>query len=163
MTDVDRAKAMLPDMPEEVFDLWIRHCVDKSGWPYDSIHDEGDQYWQGYFLDHSLATISNLRWQHERLPFSQTFVPEETRVLIGKMIFFHSYGINPGIHIPHDSKGRFDSAISYIKEHAEIPSSIVLLSSPNGFKIFDGWHRLAAIYALQESLPPLELSCWIAS
>jgi len=163
MTEIDRAKAMLPDMPNEAFDLWIRHCVSKSGWPYNKITDAGDEYWQGYFHGIPLETIQRLHWDHKNLPFSMSLIEPEARIMVNKMVLLHAQNFDPGVRVPTGSKGRFESAVSYIKEHGKIPSSIVLLSTPHGFKIFDGWHRLAAIHSLQKSVDPIELSCWIAS
>ena len=163
MTDIDRAKAMLPSMPDEAFDLWIRHCVSKTGWPYQQVTDLGDEYWQGYFLDIPLLSIQSLQWDRRIIPFDIRLFENATGVMVQKMVLLHAHNFNPGVMVPADSKGRFDSAVSYFKEHAEIPSSIVLLSTPHGFKIFDGWHRIAAVHSLQQSVHPMELSCWIAS
>jgi len=163
MNDIDRAKAMLQDMPDEAFDLWIRQCVAKSGWPYHQVADLGDQYWQGYFLDIPLVTIRSLQWDRRIISFDPSLFENVTSVMIQKMVLLHAHNFNPGVMVPADSKGRFDSAVSYIDEHGKIPGAIVLLSTPYGFKIFDGWHRLAAIHSLQESVDPIELPCWIAT
>jgi hypothetical protein len=166
MTDTDRAKAMLPDMPDEVFDLWIRHCVSKSGWPYDSIHDTGDEYWKGYFLGRPLAVIRNLEWEKTSIQFRLSMLERPTQEMLHKMKLLDHDKLPPacvGAMVPADSILRYESAKAFIKEEQKIPGFLVLLRTSHGFQIFDGWHRLTAIYALQESLPPLELPCWIAS
>lgn len=166
MTDIDKAKMLLPDMPEEVFDLWIRHCISKNGWPYDSMHCSGDVYWEGYFLNRPLPIIRNFKWERTSVRFCLSMFESSTQVFLDKLKRIHTNKSSPaieGVAIPEDSKLRYLSVKSFIEEKNEIPDSIILLSTPSGFEIFDGWHRLTAIYAMQELLPPLELPCWIAS
>ena len=96
MTDIDRAKAMLPSIPDEAFDLWIRHCVTKTGWPYQQVTDLGDEYWQGYFHGIPLAAIQRLRWDyHQRLPFSMSLIEPEARIMIHKMVLLHAHNLDP--------------------------------------------------------------------
>lgn len=163
MTDTQRAKAMLTAMPDEVFELWIQHCVLKSGWPYNQITDRGDDYWKGYFLGIPLTAIRAFKWNHMFLSFSPSLFEKETSIMIKKMVLLHAHNINPGVIVPADSKGRFDSAVSYLEEHGKIPGSIVLFGTANGFMVFDGWHRLAAVHTLEETTNPIELPCWIAT
>ncbi len=47
-----------------------------------------------------------------------------------------------------DGPERFNSCCTYMKEHGVFPQPIMLLSTPNGYDVLDGNHRLAAFFYL---------------
>jgi len=148
-------------MPREVFDLWIVPGVEFHGWPFTSTSQsvEGTR-WAGFFGLQSLRFWANARWGHVAIPVSLNIFHPMTRARIIAII-----GTAQGFQTPmadvRDSKERFWTCASFIREHGAIPFSIVATPTQQGFDLVDGHHRLAAFvhlgFASKASIP-----AWIA-
>jgi hypothetical protein len=64
-SEIKRAKTMLPNIPDEVFDLFLSPLITNNiGWPFQSLADAlyGTD-WQRIFYPFTLLGISQLVWE----------------------------------------------------------------------------------------------------
>jgi hypothetical protein len=147
-TEIEKARSFFTTMPSDVFDLWIVPGVECYGWQFTSTSQSvEDTQWNGFFGSQPLLFWANARWGHVSIPASaHTFHPEtQARIIaiIGTAHGFQTAAANLG-----DSKKRFWTSASFIREHGEIPSSVVATPTREGFELLDGHHRLAAFVHL---------------
>jgi hypothetical protein len=146
MNPIQKAKAMLPDMPKQVFDEWLLPIIkDHNSWPYtdaSSLHPS--QQWEQYFGLFSFIDIVNLKWQTLILSFDLGGLDSISNNTIKTLIDWHVHNLKPNSNI-HNSKNRFYHFVSLIKEKHSIPSPIIGVNTDEGLRVLDGNHRLSAL------------------
>src|SRR5437879_377450 len=85
-TQIMIARALFPNMPQEVFDSWILPEIQYSGWPFrssrDSIHASG---WSAYLCDMSLDYWTALNWELYSVVVSQNLFHRDTLIRIHRV------------------------------------------------------------------------------
>ncbi len=143
MTHIEKARAMLPEMPEEVFTMWIAEVVARNGWPFECLSDSAREPWRSYFCGLSLRNISELVWEKSAATIGIGTLHPDAQKSIHSMMMVQSIGMTEGFEVPDDSRDRWMRILSFVQETRELPCPVVLLGQSDHFRIFDGHHRLA--------------------
>jgi tellurite resistance-related uncharacterized protein len=162
---IQKAKAMLPNMPDEVFNTWllpiIRH---HNSWPYDNIlSPHPTDQWRRYFGLFTLHDFSECVWYRMRLTFDMGCLDPISDSVIQTLIEKHIKNRNtPGRLNVLNSKSRFLGFVEFIQRTRTIPAPIIGINTGNGLRILDGNHRIAALTHLKLRGTIL-CDTWIAS
>lgn len=144
------ARTMLPNIPAEVFDEFLKPIIIDIGWPFRTIYTllEGTD-WHRILYPLSLVSLSQLKWvrqqfflKHESLcPISQEDIryvilnkTEDVWALVGR-----------------DSQPCRDSLLwheKFTSETGSFSAPVTIAMTYLGLKILDGNHRIAALYTL---------------
>lgn len=160
MTDIARARAMLPNMPVEVFDIWIAPLVKTGGWPFLNNRSPASGQWVNNFSGHSLHLISQLRWELHNLPGSLTsFNPilKKRLALLAKQYITGIRQFNCAIT---NGPARFRRALAYVRVHKCVPKPVIAIQGTFHLELLDGNHRLAAMLTAG-LLPRRSIQVWV--
>jgi hypothetical protein len=141
---------LFPRMPKAVFDAWIRPCIADYGWPfsYSNLLIQ-DERWQKFFDDKSLSYWRSLYWSFSSLKISNNVLDSTTRLRIGWVIGANVRGLKTPTTNLKDTSERFRACTEFIKKNGSLPSAIIGVPTPRGFRVVDGHHRLAALFHLK--------------
>ena len=148
MTNLRRAKLMLPNMPNEVFETWLHPIIkDHNSWPYYNIHSpHPSQQWNQYFGLYPLSDISNCLWHRIQLSFDMSCLDPLSTRTIDTLIQRHVHDLDTssGLNI-RNSRSRFFGFVELINNTGSIPAPIIGINTSDGLRILDGNHRLSAL------------------
>jgi len=148
-----RAKRLLPNMPDELFRLYMEPMIAQHGWPFYSLDSPTTMPWWRLFDCHDVRTISDLRWERREFQFSIGIFHRYARTQIDGLLAAHVFGVNNEYSTIPNTTTRFYNARRYIAGSGRMPLPIVLMKDLNDLRlaelrILDGNHRLAAMASL---------------
>jgi hypothetical protein len=141
---IDKIKADLPDMPDEVIEDWLLTHHKRFGWP-----PRVDNDWR-YVLrqGNDLGYLQGLKWYKETFHLSPDMLsPKDQEIIIG-MLRAHVLNEANFYSMMSDGMDRFESCLQYIKANGVFPKRPILQRHPEGVWILDGNHRLTAYFYL---------------
>lgn len=147
-----KAKSMLPNMPDEVFNTWLLPIIkDHNQWPYaDVFSSHPSDQWEKYFAFFTLAQISSCYWTQIELTFDKSCIDSVSNQTIDVLISKHVHNIDKiGNFNVRNSEKRFWAFVEFIKKTRNIPPPIIGLNTEDGLRVLDGNHRLAALTYLK--------------
>lgn len=167
--DTQVARSLLPDMPDEVFDIYIEPLIQAHGWPFTFLEEvptspEASRWFQ-MFDRQSLKTISDLSWERHTTRFSFTAFHPRSQDVITAIIEHHSnIRFHAAIANVADTRNKFLRARDYIARTGTMPVPVILQQDPLGLglRILDGNHRLAAMASFPNAEAGI-VDCWIGS
>jgi hypothetical protein len=135
-----------PNMPDEIFYMWLEPFTERYGWPFNSPYDSIiDTNWFSILCGIELLYWVTVGWiktwvEFKTIPFNYgshlSFYSIRQRCVKGRSTLF------AGVE---RSEGRFGACADYIRLHGEIPGSIVVIVRNGQVEIVDGNHRIAAL------------------
>ncbi len=155
-------KAMLPNLPNEVFDMFITQINDTDSSPFDSML--GGR-WFYYFGELTIEAFNQLRWIRTTLSFKEAIFHPTSGSDIDRLVHYCKLegkpiarALYPGY--PPDSPARLAGIKEVIMNTGRLPAPIVAIRTDNGIRVLDGCHRLAAAVSCPnpEDIP---LDVWI--
>lgn len=163
---VSRARTSFSNMPDEVFDQWLREAVADRGWPFDqvNIHTSGT-IWGPFFLNKPISYWSALNWtlktcEYGDIQFDQKSIDKACAIVesdhFGRSVF--------SVPIENSSE-RLQSCVNCIASHGSLPKPIVCCTGDiDEWTVIDGHHRLAALIGtcIPEKLDSFKLQVWLA-
>lgn len=159
-TKTSRARAMLRNMPDEVFRIYLEPLIRSNGWPFRGVDSPTFGVWRNYFDGHTLKKISQLTWKREKISFRFARFHPSSKDRIRWIIGAHIYGLNTPCANVVNGRARFIRCQRYIASTARMPVPVILMRSYAGLRILDGNHRLAAMASLPNSSIGV-IDCWI--
>lgn len=142
--DFQNARMTFPNMPEEVFTLWLDGRILANGWPPKGIE------WAGFLLGKSVSEWQQINWTKRKVSISWEALgvlsQQNVNMLIDGNVNERSNLMTA--YIP-DTKERFRSITKYALEHQNVPGTLVLLKSGTKYEVIEGNHRVAVLIALQ--------------
>ena len=159
------ARAMLANMPDEVFDIYIAPLIESHGWPFESLDRppsnpiEGRRWFQMFDLQ-SVQTISQLSWKRLEIPFAHAGFHPRAHQVVTALINLHVFGVNTFVTPIANTREKFFSARAYIQETGTMPVPVILQYDSEGFRILDGNHRLAAMTSFSNNDAGI-IDCWV--
>ena len=153
MTDIENAHNLLPNIPDDIFDIWLNPIIKKHGFPFRTINDDiRDTIWFGYFGHCSLKFFSAHTWAKltnisvDEIPFK-----ESSSYIIDRLISYNLTGewTLGGRPIP-DCKERFNSHVSIVQRTGRLVAPIIVRITIDGFLVLDGSHRIAAVRHIRQ-------------
>lgn len=161
-TQLEAAKSMFPNMPDEVFDLWLAPLIESDGWPFNSLSSPTrGTIWYRYFEGHSLYVINNLFWEYKLIPcLLNRFHPNSVNVL-ALLAYDYTHNLSALTAELKDGKGResFTRSQKFIKRTGRIHTPVVFIVDSGLYQIMDGNHRIAALFSI--GLNGLTIEAWI--
>lgn len=157
-----RAVAMLPNVPNEVFDDFILPFIDDIGWPFSNINDSIHKTdWWRLLGGLSLEEFSVLVWQRHSFFINENTFHPESNSDINRLVRYHVDGFRTSL-IGNISKTyeRFRWHVSYIERARRFCAPIVTIVTFNGLRLLDGAHRIAALLSL-ELYNEIPVDAWI--
>lgn len=156
---------MLPDLPEEVFKLWIEPLVAADGWPFHS-DSFGKPWgvWSQYFVGEPVKTFNQLRWERQQIVLDFASFEPHSRNIIKWVIGAHVHGQLTPVTQIKKGRGKESFLISrkFIQRAGRVHTPVVLWKQSGGYKIMDGNHRVAACFSLKHPRGFI-LDAWIGS
>ncbi len=152
MTPVERAKAMLPNIPLELFDAFMVPFIDDCGLPFINNFDlTHNTPWYQLLHRYDLYKFSRLQWNVSPLILNEKVLNPESYTDIKLLIMDHVMNVETPVRWNvTDSKKRFLWHMDYIKRTGTFCTPIVIVRTEfNNFIILDGVHRMSALYALR--------------
>ncbi len=151
MTPIDRAKAMFPNIPADVFDNFFAPLIiNDIGWPSFSIYDALDGTdWYRILYPFSLQTLSKLTWKISSFFLNKDILYPGSYDDIKLLILNEIYDMETLIGwYPKDSRQRLARNKQLIKTTGRFPAPVVFARTSSGMKLLDGHHRVAALFIL---------------
>jgi hypothetical protein len=145
--NLEKARKMLPKMPQEVFDLWIAPLVESDGWPFNTVMDIAIGRWGTYLDGHTLNSLSNLNWKRQNLSSQFTGFSPNTKRLILALMKQYVFGVQTLQGRIKNGPARFRRALDYIRAYRTLPRPVILIQNFFHYDLMDGNHRLAALMA----------------
>lgn len=164
MTPIEQAKAMLPNVPREVFDTYLGEMIIDLGWSSD-IASNLKIFTQGFFKlgALSLYEIGQLRWHVSSLFLNKDILCPYSYSDIQLLIRDHVNGNETFMRWSiAESKPRFLWHMAYIKGTGHLFAPVVLVRTQSGLRILDGNHRIAALFSLEQQ-DKIPVDAWIGS
>jgi len=157
-----KPRDFFPNMPDEVFELWLAPLIEGKGWPFKSIEDDLQTTRWRYVLglDYSLRQWAKCSWELMEIDLSQSSFTNGSISMVKAIIGHAVNNLPTETANVENTKERFSSCVSYIKEHGTIPKPIILTRVSDGFNVMDGNHRMAAIaFTKPENI---KILAWVA-
>lgn len=162
MNDFQRARAMLPLMPSDVFDIWMVPFIESRGWPFISVFTPASGPWAHNLCGYSLNFISKLNWKLQQLPGDLTgfrpILPKRIKALARQ----YTTGIRTLNVSVINGPARFRRALVYIQRHGTIPKPVIVINRRSHLDLMDGNHRLAALLTAGV-IPRHKFAAWVGS
>src|SRR5258705_115114 len=108
------AKRLLPNMPDELFRLYMEPMIAEYGWPFYSLSSPATPAWQQLFDCHDLRTISELVWERREFTFSLGAFHRLSRQQITRLLDAHILGAKNFYATIPNTNARFHRAQTYI-------------------------------------------------
>jgi hypothetical protein len=162
MKPIKMTKAMLQNLPDEVFNMFITQINDTESSLFDSM--PGGR-WFYYFGELTVEAFSYLQWQRKVLTFKDTiFHPISGRDIDNLVHYCKLEGnlIARALYPEYspDSPARLAGIKEVIMNTGRLPAPIVAIRTDTGIRVLDGCHRLSAAVSCPnpEDIP---LDAWI--
>jgi len=151
---IKRAKKMLPNVPEEVFEIWLSADIKHYGWQFKKLTDSFQNTpWERVFgREGTLEGLANLIWNREHLPLDITIFEPATQITLGMFLdksrnedgtlgdgYFKSSGSRLRFHFEH------------IEGTERFCAPIVVIRTFKGLSLFDGYHRMTSALLLNKT------------
>jgi hypothetical protein len=160
---VEAARSLMPNMPSSVFDSWLAKLIQGGmEWPFRKPEEpvyETD--WYRILFPFNLKSLSLLSWNRRRV------ILTNEEIFSGSMddieLLRRNLTTNE-IRMLGKDPAPFRQQVlwncGYIRENHCLHAAPILATTEHGLKIFDGNHRIAALFELQlES--KIEIEAWI--
>ena len=136
------ARRLLPQMPEEIFRLWLDGRIEANGWPpFGSI-------WENTLRNHPLPVWQCFQWKKEMLRLNLDNLSPATLEIVCGLARAYTDNIQNAYTIyVEDSHERFALIENYMRQHQQLPSTLIFLTDKSTFDVVDGCHRLAVFFS----------------
>ena len=158
-------QVLLPSVPDEVFDVWLRPHAVTAGWNTSFAElDPLPSPWRAYFQGESLAFWRSVTWRLAEVKLGELPLNNAARSKIGEMVDAWDERALTGSwpsHLLKNSPERIESAAKYIAANSALPNALVFLLRADQWQLADGYHRLTAAFIA--SPPPTKpVRVWLA-
>jgi hypothetical protein len=163
VSEIARARQMLDQMPDQVFELWLEPIIRLNGWPFANLNAPCVGNFREYFGAIPLNEVAKLHWHRSPLAIADCVFNPNSKKRIQQMMDFHIFGRKDGLECAVDGEARFMRLKEVIAKICAYPAPIVLLRDGEYFQILDGYHRITALFALvfEGKVEKFEMDCWI--
>ncbi|MCF8083175.1 MAG: hypothetical protein K9M96_08775 [Deltaproteobacteria bacterium] len=159
---IEKAKKMLPNIPDEVFDIWLSELIKRDGWPFESTTDSlVGTPWIKHLGGLPLEILANFIWNRKLFTFNTLPLKQFNRLVIKRMFSesidkFGALTNGPFIN----SKERLLFHIDKITRTGRFWAPIILATAGGDLDILDGFHRIVALLILKKE--DIEIDAWVA-
>lgn len=162
MTPIKITRAMLPNLPEEIYEMFV---VPQNDAPLNIFDSQPQGRWFFHFGGSSVEEFGQLRWRKTVLTFEKDILHPDSYSDIKILVSYYSINnsglanaIFPGN--PTDSRERLAWHKEVIINTGRLCAPIVCIRAGETIRILDGTHRLAAA-SLLDNRDTVPLDAWI--
>lgn len=162
MNPIKITRDMLPNLPDEIYELFI---VPQNDAPLNIFDSQPEGRWYWHFGGLSLEEFKQLRWRRDELSFDKTiFHPDSYSDIDGLIKYceanesqmsqarFQGYSPSSREFMPH--------LMLAMIEAGKFNAPIVGIHTNIGIRVLDGTHRLAASLVLKSKVE-IPIDAWI--
>ncbi|MFT7300673.1 MAG: hypothetical protein ACI89Z_001135 [Porticoccus sp.] len=157
------AKAMLPNMTDEIFNMWLAPEITNNDWPFEyfSTPVEGTDWEKSIGANLSIQKLAAMKWSLSRTHIGKLKLYSSSDTAIDVMLKNFT-GPNGTLAkgLLRKSRDRLLFQINHIKRTGKISAPIVAISNGEGFKVLDRYHRLCASFIVD--IPEMPAGIWSA-
>lgn len=141
---------MLPNMPDDVFNIWLKPLIEFDGWPFRRLSDvPAVRPWAQYLYGLSIKMLHELWWNRGSFIIDRVHLDPMSNTTIKALIGDHIFNVETFIRRNvSDSKERFFKLREFIGRTRTFPAPIILVRTNSHFSLEDGNHRYAALCSL---------------
>ena len=77
---------MLPNIPNEIFDIWLSDLIMEYGWPFESTFDTLTGGWVEHLADLTLEILANFTWDKKSFTLNTLTLKPLNLIVIKRMI-----------------------------------------------------------------------------
>jgi hypothetical protein len=144
-------KKTLPNMPDDVIDVWLLPLANQEGMGWPPPNPMGQHRWNYILGEKPLEWWSEVSWQLQKTDCSFSKLSNGSRRTVQQMLAAHVDGVTNLYGKLDGEKERFKPALRHIIKHGSFPRPIVTVATPSGLTVVDGNHRMAAFVASQSA------------
>lgn|GEM_PF-1377939 len=156
-----QARVLFPNIPEEIFTLWLDDRIEANGWPPIT------SVWDAAFRYKDLRFWHRLDWSKRTIKLDLQDFTRLSQEIINKLIEANFLGRPNDLSacMGDASRRKLKSILEYMTLNQTLPGSIILFRDGHLYEIVDGSHRLAAFFLFSQigwqPLQEAEITCWI--
>ncbi|MGH7182066.1 MAG: hypothetical protein ACREJN_08825 [Nitrospiraceae bacterium] len=141
-----KPREFFPNMPDEVFDMWLAPFIEKIGWPFTDVSaDLSGTRWNILLGEIPLYVWNRLAWSRVDLEFTKLDFTFCAELAIESIVDNCVHGLTTGTENLQNTKERFWACAEFIRVHQTIPKPIVAIYKNKKIEVMDGNHRIAAL------------------
>lgn len=135
-----------PNMPDEVFEMWLNPISEYYGWPFKKPSDpiEGT-IWAKMFSAYDLNFWVTANWRLDNIAIFENTFTNSTCFRLNSIITRCVEGLPTFTANVEGAEERFRTCAGYIRANGNIPKPIIALIKNGEVEIIDGYHRIAAL------------------
>ena len=148
-------REFFPNMPDEVFEMWIEPMIDSKGWPFteSNLSTVGTKWFHVFGFEYPLTYWRAIKWSLVELEIFTEKVNDNTHAVFHCIALHGITGryttVTAGLT---DSQLRFRACAEFIKDKGILPKPIIAIREKNGsLKIIDGNHRISAYILINKT------------
>lgn len=140
------ARHLFPNIPEEVFQLWLDGRIEANGWPPTT------QVWKAALGNRSIAFWQSLTWSKKIVRLIFDHFSERSRLILQEIFEACAYNAPNRVnqYMGDQSSRKYVSLLKYIVDNHQmkqnLPKPPILLLDGNFYEIADGNHRLSLFF-----------------
>lgn len=150
VAETDIARTMLPNMPTEVFDEFLKPLIISYGWPFRTVYVPlNGTEWCRIFYPLTLVSLSQLIWIRREFILKKESLCPNSQSDIGYVILNKTEDVWAAIG--RDSQPCRNSLLwheKFISETGRLSAPVTIAFTVDGLRILDGNHRIAALFTL---------------
>jgi hypothetical protein len=156
-----QARLSLPNMPEEIFQLWLDERIKTNGWPPAGIE------WGGFLRSFPLAVWQRLEWFKADVDLKLSDFTSDAQYIFGGLAAANILGQRNEFSLYlGNSKSRIQSIGAYLRQFRALPSILILIDCGPALEVVDGFHRLATFFFLKangfsDDVLPIRQRAWV--
>jgi len=158
---IENAKAMLPNIPDEIFDIWLSALIEEISWPFKQLTDPTiGTSWELHLGELTPGDFAKLVWNKDVLTMDTCVLEQFSKMALQTFISKSSKKDGTiGNGYLKNSESRIRSHISCIERTERLFAPIILIKTLAGFCMLDGYHRMTAVHLSQK--PDIKIDAWI--
>lgn len=135
-----------PNMPDEVFTMWLKPIAVHYGWPFIKPDESKDgTKWAAVFGDYDLNYWVSVKWRLSEIAITEETFTDFTCFRLNSIIKGCVECIPTLFTGVSGSQERFRACADFIRNNGRIPCPIIVFDKGCGIEILDGNHRVAAL------------------
>jgi hypothetical protein len=162
MSPIKLTRDMLPNLPDEIYEMFV---VPQNDAPLNIFDSQPQGRWFFHFGGLSVEEFGHLRWKRTILTFNKDIFHPDSNRDINRLVSYSridnvalANAILPGN--PTDSRGRLAWHKKSILDTGRLCAPIVCIRTSEGIRVLDGTHRLVAATLLDNS-DTIPLDAWL--